>query len=122
MPRAEDEVLEPVRPGDEGVLVVVCAVDHAVARPHLVHLAVLPGEPGAFEDVEDLSDAPCECGGVGSFPGATPHAVQAHRARPGGVAEPLPGRVHLALGAMVPFDASQWAIPMEGTYGPRRPR
>src|SRR5688500_14128225 len=38
MPRAEDEVVEPVRAGDERVLELVGAVDDAIAGPHLVHL------------------------------------------------------------------------------------
>jgi hypothetical protein len=51
---AEDEVLEPVRPGDERVLELVRAIDHAIARPHLVYVPVLPGEAGAGEQEEDL--------------------------------------------------------------------
>src|SRR4051794_7374140 len=45
MPRPEDEVLETLTAGDEGVLVLVGPVDDAVARAHLVHLLVLPREP-----------------------------------------------------------------------------
>ena len=54
MARAEDEELEPVRPGDERVLHLVRAVDDAVERPHLVHVSVLPREPGAGEDEVEL--------------------------------------------------------------------
>ncbi len=50
MARAEDEEVEPVGAGDEGVLVVVRPVDHAVAGAHLVHLTVLPGESRAGQD------------------------------------------------------------------------
>ena len=60
MPRAEDDVLEPVRPCDEGVLVLGRALDDAIAGAHLVHPAVLPREPGAREHEVDLSEAPCE--------------------------------------------------------------
>jgi hypothetical protein len=42
---AEDEIVEAVRPRDERVLVVVGPVDHAVAGPDLMHLAVLPRQP-----------------------------------------------------------------------------
>jgi len=52
--RPEDDVVEPVGAGNEGVLVVVGAMNHAVADTDLVDSAVLPGEPGAFEHVVDL--------------------------------------------------------------------
>ncbi len=52
--RAEDEVLEPVGPGDERVLHLVRPVDDAVERPHLVHVAVLPREARAGEDEVEL--------------------------------------------------------------------
>ena len=52
--RAVHEVLEPVGPRDERVLVLVGPVNDAVARANLVDVAVLPGEPRAGEDVKDL--------------------------------------------------------------------
>src|SRR5436305_3375748 len=51
---AEDEVLEPVGSRNERVLVVVGAVDDAVARPDLMDVAVLPREAGAGEHEEEL--------------------------------------------------------------------
>src|SRR5581483_2969368 len=54
MARSVDEVLEPVGAGDERVLEVVRDLHHAVARAHLVHVAVLPEEARAGEDVVDL--------------------------------------------------------------------
>src|SRR5205823_4562634 len=53
MARAEDEVIQPLRPRDECVLEMVGLMDDAVERPNLVHLAVLPSEARAGEDKED---------------------------------------------------------------------
>ena len=54
MARPEREEVEPVRPRDERMLVVARALDDAVEGPYLVHSAVLPGEPRAGEDEEEL--------------------------------------------------------------------
>src|SRR5919197_4110659 len=48
------EHLEPVVPGAKRVRLRHRPMDDAVALPDLVGGAVLPGEPGAAEDVEDL--------------------------------------------------------------------
>jgi hypothetical protein len=53
-PPAEREHVEAVVAGAERVLLVARAMDDAVRRPDLVDLVVLPREPGAAEDVEDL--------------------------------------------------------------------
>src|SRR5581483_6982151 len=98
VPRPEDEVLEPFRPGDERVLEVVGRVDDAIVRPNLVHLAVLPREPGAAEDEEVLLRRAVRVGRSREHARLDADAVDADALRPGGVAEPLPGRVHLALG------------------------
>ena len=69
----------------------------AVERAHLVHLAVLPGEPRAGEDEEELLGRAVRMRRRRQLAGLDADAVDAHAARAGGVAEPLPRRVHLAL-------------------------
>ena len=101
---AEDEVVEPVGAGDERVLVVVGSVDHAVAGPDLVHVAVLPGEPRPFEDVEDLLGCAVRMRWGRELSRGDAHTVEADGPCARRAAEPLPGRVHLALGAVLPFD------------------
>ena len=123
MAGAEDEVVEPVGAGDEGVLVVVCAVDHAVAGPDLVHVAVLPGEPRACEHVEDLLRGAVRVRRCRELSRRDAHAVQADRAGARSAAEPLPGRVHLALGAVVALDVVPVGDPHSGeSTAWRRPR
>ena len=99
--------LEPVGAGDEGVLVMVGALDDAVARTDLVHLAVLPGEPGAGEDVVDLLRGAVRVRRRRELSRRDAHAVDADLPRPGRAAEHLPGRIHLALGRVALLDSSQ---------------
>ena len=58
MPRAEDQVVEPVGPALEAVLEVVGDLDDRVARPHLADLLVLPEKARAAEDEGDLLREP----------------------------------------------------------------
>ena len=104
MARAEDEELEPVGAGDERVLHLVRAVDDAVERPHLVHVSVLPREPGAGEDEVELLRRAVRVRRGRQLARLDADAVHADAARPRCVAEPLPGRVHLALRAAVRLD------------------
>ena len=72
MPRPEREQIEPVRAGHERVLELVRPMDDAVAGPNLVYPVVLPREAGPRRARPKISsEAPCEWGGVGNFPGAT---------------------------------------------------
>src|SRR5581483_4977637 len=102
--RPEHEILEPFRPGDEGVLVLIGAMDDAVARLHLVHLAVLPGEPGAGEHVVELFGRAVRVRGRRQLARRDANAVQADALRACCVAEALPFGVHLALCVAVPRD------------------
>ena len=97
--RAEGEVLEPVLARDERVLVLVRAVDHAVARSYLVHVPVLPREPRAGEHEEDLLGGRVRVWRRRQHPGLDAHAVHADGPRPGRMAESLPRRIHLSLRA-----------------------
>ncbi len=110
--RAEHEVVEPFRAGDERVLVLVGAVDDTVARPYLVHLLVLPREPRAAEHEVQLLRCAMRVRRRRQPAGRDAHAVQADVLRAGGAAEELPRRVHLALRAMVLLDV----VPMRGPH------
>ena len=104
MPGAEDEVVEAFRPRDERVLELVGAVDDAIAGPDLVHLLVLPREPGAREHVVDLLGGAVRVGRRRQLPRRDANPVEADALRPGRVAEPLPRRIHLALRPMMQLD------------------
>ena len=112
--RAEDEVLEAVRAGDEGVLVLVGAVDDAVARTYLVHLLVLPCEPRAGEHEVQLLGRAVRVRRRRQLARRDPDAVDADTARSCRVAEPLPARVHRALRAPVPLHV----IPVRDRHRP----
>ena len=114
---AEDEVVEAVGTGDEGVLELVGAVDDAVARAYLVHLLVLPREPGAGEHEVDLLGGAVGVRWCRQLPGRDTDPVQADVLRAGGVAEPLPGRVHLALRAPESLDVVPVSQPHGGNLG-----
>ena len=74
----------------------------AVARPHLVHALVLPGEPRPAQDEVELLRGAVRVRRRGQLAGLDPDAVHAHAARARRVAERLPARVHLALRAVRP--------------------
>ena len=105
----------PSAPGDERVLELVRAVDHAVARPELVDVPVLPREARACEDEVDLLGGSVRVRRRRQPARRDPHAVDADAARSGRVAEPLPDRVHLALGAAVGVDV----VPVRERHGAR---
>jgi hypothetical protein len=115
VPGAVDEQLEPVVAGDERVLVVVRAVDDAVAGSHLVRVTVLPGEAGSAEDEVDLFGGAVRMGRRGQLPGRDADPVDPDGPRPGGIAEPLPLGVHLALGVLPP----RHVVPMCEPHGGR---
>ena len=98
VPRAEHEELEPVGTCDERVLEVVGRLDHAVARPHLVHIAVLPREAGAGEHEVDLLRRPMRVRRGRELARGDFDAVQPDPDRAGRLAERLPHGVHLAVG------------------------
>jgi hypothetical protein len=102
--RPEDEVLEAVGPGDECVLHLVRVVDDAIERPHLVHLSVLPGEARPREDEVELLGRAVRVRRRRQLPGRDADAVDADASRTGRISEPLPRRVHLALGATMALD------------------
>ena len=110
---AEHQAVEPVGAGDERVLHLVGAVDHAVAGPHLVHLLVLPGQTGAAQHVVDLLGRAVGVGRGGQPAGSDPHPVDADADRAGRLAELLPGGVHLALGGAMPLDV----VPVHDPHG-----
>ena len=113
VPRAEDDVLEPVRPRDERVLELGRAMDDAVAGAHLVDLLVLPVEPRAREHVVDLLRRAVRVRRGRQLPGRDAHEVDADALRAGGLPEPLPGGVHLALCAAVRLDV----VPVREAHG-----
>src|SRR6478672_820557 len=104
MARAEDEVLEAVGPGDERVLHLVRPVDDAVEGPHLVHVAVLPGESRSGKDEEELLRGPVRMGRGRQLAGSDADTVDADALGAGSAAEPLPLRVHLPLGRAMELD------------------
>ena len=113
MAGAEHQAVEPVGAGDEGVLHLVGAVDHAVAGPQLVHLLVLPGQTGAAQHVVDLLGRAVGVGRRGQPAGSDPHPVDPDADRAGRLAELLPGGVHLALGGAMPLDV----VPVNDPHG-----
>ncbi len=100
----EDEILEAVGPGHEGVLHLVCALDHAVIGANLVHRVVLPGEARPTEHVVQLLGGSVRVGRSRKLPRRDVDAVHTDTDRTRGAAETLPGRVHLADRASVPLD------------------
>ena len=98
MARAEDEVLESLGPGDERVLHLVRPVDDAVERAHLVHLAVLPGEPRAGENEVELLGRAVRVWRRRQLARLDADTVHPNGARTRGGAEPLPRRVHFTFG------------------------
>jgi hypothetical protein len=104
VPRPEDEEIEAVRAGDERVLQLVGALDDAVARADLVDDVVLPGKASSAEDVVDLLGGAVRVWRRRQLPRRDTNAVDADAFRAGGVAEPLPGHIHLALGTVVLLD------------------
>jgi len=104
MTGAVHEELEPVRTGDERVLEVVGGLDHAVAWPNLVDVAVLPREPGAGEDEVDLLRRAVRMRRRRQLAGCDTDAIDADTGGSGRAAEHLPLRIHLTLGRAVPLD------------------
>src|SRR3954454_11688232 len=117
MPRPEDEVLETLGPGNEGVLVLVGPVDDAVARAHLVHVLVLPREAGAGDDVVELLRRAVRVRGRRQHPRADTDAIDAAPDRARRVAEALPARGHCALRAAMPLDV----VPVRDSHRPMLP-
>ena len=113
VPGAEDEVIEPVRAGHEGVLELVGPMDDAVARAYLVHLLVLPREPGAREHEEDLLRGAVGVRRCRQLARGHLDPVHADALRTGGLPEPLPSGVHLALHASVGLDV----VPVRDSHG-----
>ena len=103
-PLAEGKDVEPVRPGDQRVVLLGDAVDDRVAGAHLVRLPALPREPGAGEDVEDLLLVELDVHGRGAAARVELQASDADLLRPGGVAEVDAVELHRAAAEVARLD------------------
>src|SRR5579885_1927387 len=95
--RAVDQHVEALLSGAQRVLLVVGDVDDAVAGADLVHLAVLPGEPVAAQDVDDLLGDAVRVRRRRQPARVDAHPVHADADRARGVSQALPLGGHLAL-------------------------
>ena len=101
---AEDEVVEPIGPALERVLVVVGDLDDGVPRSNLADRLVLPEQSGAAEHVEDFLREAMRMRRRRKPAGIDANAVEPEALGPRRVAEPLPGGRHRPLLGTTPLD------------------